>query len=212
MKKTLFTLLIALYTVAALLGQTTPPQSPPQTAPGASSTTITNGQPSPAAPSNPEKPKNDPEKKQADAPPSPNQGCCHCDSKLSVPEWLLTFAPLLIFLLVFGWMRRHLGELNKYLVESVEDKTVVAPNPYDTNAAAATTTTTSEMKPSTSRLVVFMAGFSAIIIAVCLTCFWVYVYLTQCTELSFDKITPVIWTLVVGITPYGFNRLSNLMK
>lgn len=150
------------------------------------------------------------------------QSCCNCDGKLSVWEWLLTFAPLVIFLIVFTWMRRNLGNLKEYLVEKIPEgkkqtETVGPATSTASSGNATTSTTTTEAtviatQPSTSRLVVFMAGFTALIIAVCLVCFWVYVYFTECNELTFDNLYPLLWALLVGVVPYGVNRLSGFGK
>lgn len=150
------------------------------------------------------------------------QYCCNCDGKLSIWEWLLTFAPLAIFLIIFTWMRRNLGNLKEFLVEKIPEEKKqtekVEPAAYAAAATDATTKTTQTEStviatpPSTSRLVVFMAGFTALIIAVCLVCFWVYVYLTECKELTFDNLYPLLGALLVGVVPYGVNRLSSFGK
>lgn len=141
-----------------------------------------------------------------------DQDCCNCDGKLEPIEWLLTLAPILLFLTIFFWMKRNLDKLDKYLVEKTPvTKTEMVRGNNDTESIPVETTTIST-QPSTSRLIAFITGFTALIIAVSLSSFWIYTYITECKELAFNHLSTLLLTFGIGVAPYGFNKLSTAMK
>jgi len=71
-----------------------------------------------------------------------------------------------------------------------------------------------EQKPpqSTSRLLVFISGMTSVIIAVCITCFYMYQYFSGEANPSLGNLSTVLLSLGIGVVPYGFTKISGAMK
>ncbi|CAA9340398.1 MAG: hypothetical protein AVDCRST_MAG56-7842 [uncultured Cytophagales bacterium] len=134
---------------------------------------------------------------------------------------------VLFFLLVFRVLKRAGYKLADALSENdTMTTTVPAPaNPLNppgqaaNNApnvlvlAASNTPQTQTMQTgpgnrSASRLVLFLSGFTAIIIAVCITTYYLYYYLYCGQAPDLDGLTSIILTLGIGVIPYAVNKAT----
>lgn len=60
--------------------------------------------------------------------------------------------------------------------------------------------------PSTSRLMAFITGICAIIIALCLTTYYGYYEIAECNgKMEFDGLWKILVGLGIGVLPYGIN-------
>lgn len=143
---------------------------------------------------------------------------CNCATvTLNNNAKLLAFTPLLLlllFTLIFIiWMIKSNFTL--------EDALSIAPSPgqYEQVAAARQTlaglqapnTTPATVpdpkpQPSVSRLLAFLTGIAAIIIAICLVSYQGYSIFTGCyDDKQFDALWKILLGLGIGVIPYGIN-------
>ncbi|MBL0050595.1 MAG: hypothetical protein IPP29_03265 [Bacteroidetes bacterium] len=73
------------------------------------------------------------------------------------------------------------------------------------------TVTEKEFPKSASRLILFMSGFTAITVAVCLTTFYIYVYFRTGYAPNLDNLTNVLLSFGIGVIPYAFNKVSTAL-
>lgn len=133
---------------------------------------------------------------------------------LSKTAKTIVFTPLLLLLLftiIFMiWMAR-----SKF---TLEDALSIAPTTeqYEKAQAAnlklrqagalAATVPDPKPQPSVSRLLAFLTGISAIIIAICLVSYHGYSMVTGCNnEKQFEAIWKILVGLGIGVIPYGIN-------
>ena len=87
----------------------------------------------------------------------------------------------------------------------------IAAGPVPNNAQQAQGTQTTQTLPgnrSTSRLVLFLSGITAILIAVCITTYYLYYYLCCGKPPELDGLISVLLTLGIGVIPYTVNRVT----
>jgi hypothetical protein len=78
---------------------------------------------------------------------------------------------------------------------------------------AAADTPVSQIRPqSTSRLIAFLSGMTAIVVSICAVTFFFYVYLRTGQEPKFDNLWNVLLALGVGVIPYAFSRISDAIS
>ena len=66
---------------------------------------------------------------------------------------------------------------------------------------------------SVSRFIAFLTGFTALIIAISLTTFYLYEFsMDHSTKVDFSNLSTVIWGLGIGVLPYGFNKAAAAIK
>jgi len=66
---------------------------------------------------------------------------------------------------------------------------------------------------STSRVVAFLTGLTALTIGTCLTTFFIYEYFIDPNKpADMSNLTTVIWGLGTGVLPYGFNKTASALK
>lgn len=157
---------------------------------------------------------------------------CNCREKDLLPfQKALVMLPVvlavLFFLCVFRVLKRAGYKLADALSENDTMTTTVpapvnapnlpgqiannAPNvlvPAANNAPQTQTTQTGPGNRSSSRLVLFLSGFTAIIIAVCITTYYLYHYLYCGQAPDLDGLTSIILTLGIGVIPYAVNRAT----
>lgn len=118
-------------------------------------------------------------------------------------EWIITFSPMLLFLILFFTMLKGLGK--DFFYQATREKT---------GPAAVRAADNNEPAPaSTSRFVLMLAGISAVITGLCMTTYFFYFKLTctgsACPDPDFSNLTNVLLALGIGVAPYTIRKLTN---
>lgn len=121
--------------------------------------------------------------------------------------WLLVFLPVILFLLVGYYAIRLLLRGRFDLSETLSTIKM------ESIRTADVTTTTPRLIGSTSRLVAFITGITALLIAVCLVTYYAYFTIAECGgNLQFDGLWKILAGLGIGVIPYGINVLKGNNK
>ncbi len=156
---------------------------------------------------------------QAAATTAASADACSCRDKDLLPfQKGLVLLPVglsvLFFLLVYGGLRRAGYSLADALSENDTVTTTVtanAPNPAGPVAANTQQTQQTQTVPgnrSASRLVLFLSGMTAIIVAVCITTYYLYYYLCCGKAPDMDGLISVLLMLGIGVIPYAVNKVA----
>lgn len=158
--------------------------------------------------------------------------CTFCQPELGNGERLLVIMPLLLFIIASFYILTRLRLEGYKLSDALKENYVVDVSKTTEGVAAqmelqkemeaqglagaapaGTANTPTEVRPqSTSRLIVFFTGMSAIIISVSAVSFFFYVYLRTGQEPEFESLWNVVLGLGVGVVPYAFNRVSDALN
>lgn len=81
-------------------------------------------------------------------------------------------------------------------------------------AAAATPAPTSAVppRPSISRYIALLSTLLTLVIAVCLTCFYIYHYLRHGCAPNLSGFSAILLALGIGVLPYTVNKVSGAVK
>lgn len=158
-------------------------------------------------------------------------GCADCN--ITFWQWVLVFSPILVFIIALFVIKKKLNgfDLREALSESeLPKKTVANPeytaeklNTLANNTALAGTlqmlipptieiTASLEYPKSSSRYIAFITSALTWIIALCLTCFFLYQYIRTGSAPKLDGLSDVLLALGIGVVPYAFNKMSNAIS
>ena len=129
--------------------------------------------------------------------------CNISSDKLGIRWWLI-FLPLILFLTVGGFFM-YLILRGKF--ELAEALSIGQPQP-EARVTDADGKVTEIPKPvsSTSRLIAFLTGLTAILIAVCIITYHAYFTLAECEgDPGLESLWTILAGLGIGIIPYGVN-------
>jgi hypothetical protein len=141
--------------------------------------------------------------------------CKTCNSdKVKGVQWVLVFLPTVFFLLLFyyymGWLKKD-GYKIADALSSCEPLTLT----QETKDAAGNVTASigNQVLPrSSSRLIAFLTGLTAMVIGLCLTTYYIFISLADCPNPDLDGLWKVIASLGIGIIPYGANMWKESKK
>ncbi len=141
--------------------------------------------------------------------------CKICNpEKVKKEEWILVLLPTILFLLFFyyfmGWLKKDKFKIADALT-SCEPITLTEQTRDLTNNVTGTTTSQTVPK-SSSRLIAFITALSAIVIALCLTTYYIFITLADCPNPDLDGLWKIIAALGIGIIPYGANMWKESKK
>lgn len=123
-----------------------------------------------------------------------------------LPVLLLLLAMIFLFFLLRGKFR-----LSDCFKEN-EPVTVTNPAFLQPNALPNTPQQITIQPNSSSRILAFISGITAVVAAICALSYAFYVNLLTGSFPDFSKLFDAIMGLGIGIVPYGFNRLANGIK
>ncbi len=142
-----------------------------------------------------------------------NEPCnAGCKGEMDVMKWIMVLIPLILFLAI-GTILTHLilknhFELSEALSTTTvtETKAVSGTKSLDGAETPAYTSSTTKPVGSTSRLIAFFTGLTAIIIAICLLSYYAYFTIAECNgNPKFDQMWTILLGLGIGVIPYGVN-------
>jgi hypothetical protein len=138
---------------------------------------------------------------------------CNPD-KVKKEQWILVLLPTILFLLLFfyfmGWLKKDKFKIADAL-SSCEPLTLTEQT-KDAAGAVTTTTDTQIIPRSSSRLIAFLAGLTAMIIGLSITTYYIFITLADCSKPNLDDMWKVITSLGIGIIPYGANMWKESKK
>ncbi len=122
----------------------------------------------------------------------------------SVETWI-SFLPVIFFGILitsfFFKMKKSAVSLSDILAEK------------DPDAGALPQANQQPLPASTSRVIAFLTGVTALIMGVCICTFYMYQFFSDpATTINISNLTNVIWGLGIGVVPYGFNKVSAAVK
>lgn len=155
------------------------------------------------------------------------------DCEINFWQWMLIFSPIIIFLLTLLAIRKKLRgfSLREALSESdlprktianpeytAEKLTALANNPATAAILTALVpptievTSSDEYPKSSSRYIAFITSALTWVIALCLSCFFMYQYIKDNKAPELSGLSSVLLALGIGVVPYAFNKVSNAVK
>lgn len=139
---------------------------------------------------------------------SVNKNCgCIVECKkttLTGGDWLLVFLPVSLFFIVGSYFVYLILKGKFDLAEALS----TGEKRTETVQLEGRETTTTKPIGSTSRLLAFLTGISAILIALCLVTYSAYAVVAQCSNVNFDALWKILLGLGIGVIPYGMNVLN----
>jgi hypothetical protein len=153
-------------------------------------------------------------------------------------SWLLVFLPALIFLILLGVILSY-GlknfNLNGAMSESDYPKITILNPEYNTlNLTNATLTNNDNLSeilpptidisnapavgqaappaPSISRYIAFITSMLTLVVALCMSCFFIYYYVRTGCAPDLSALSTILIALGVGVLPYVFNKVSTAIS
>lgn len=141
--------------------------------------------------------------------------CKKCNPEnVNTPEWLLIMLPTILFLLLFyyymGWLKRDAFKIADAL--SSCDPVTLTQEIKNAEGAVTASTNTQVMARSSSRLIAFLTGLTAMTIGICLTTYYIFITVADCPDPDLDGLWKIIAALGIGIIPYGANMWKESKK
>jgi len=100
--------------------------------------------------------------------------------------------------------------------KAVDDAKKTAFNNFNTNEdilkALYTNGSDNVYRPSSSRLIAFITSMFTLVIAMSMSCFFIYQYMYTGCPPDMSAVTTLLITLGIGVTPYAFNKIAGAMK
>lgn len=158
--------------------------------------------------------------------------CKECIGKtLNLMDWVLVFLPVLTFVLFYFIIGFGKGfNLAEAFSESDRSKTVKQNPEYNVANLTALanvpnlsdilpptievsdTTQPISFRPSTSRYIAFITSVLTLIIALCMSCFFIYHYIRTGCAPELNALSIVLIALGIGVAPYAFNKISGAIS
>src|SRR6266542_2158045 len=149
------------------------------------------------------------------------QQCYDCKHSLSWKQILIVLSPILLFLVVVLYASIRLKREGFKLADALDEtdpKIKTIPNPeYNATTAAGgvvppTINVTDTPNRSSSRMIAFLSGLTAIVIAISSASYFFYMYFRTGKEPDITHIYDILLALGIGVTPYAFNKISDAIK
>lgn len=129
--------------------------------------------------------------------------CFTCQNKqISPGKGILIASPIILGILFISYFIYELKKNSFNFAEAVSGKVLEK----SSNESKGVKQIEDKYIGSTSRLLAFITGLSAIVIALCLTCFYGYYMISECNgKMEFDGLWNILIGLGIGVIPYGIN-------
>ena len=139
---------------------------------------------------------------------------CNRNWKSKGLEYWIVLSPTILFIIFLYLLKRHLSltgfKLTDALTENIPVE-LIKPNPNPELALTNPTISTKELRKSTSRLIVFITGFTSVSIGVCFTSYYMYIFFATGCAPNLENITNILLSLGIGVIPYAFNKVSTAL-
>jgi hypothetical protein len=131
--------------------------------------------------------------------------CVECIAKPDFIQWVMILLPVILFILLLWYFLRWLKK-DKYKIADALSVDMSDGQVEQLQAVAIAGGKTPEepvLKRSSSRLIAFFSGFSAVIIAICITSYYMYFAIKGLPVPKFEELWPILASLGIGIVPYA---------
>jgi len=134
----------------------------------------------------------------------------------TIPEWLgiiIILSPLTLFIILAVTVHLILTRQGVKLSNLLAETEVIIKKEDVTTENDGETDKEKPLKRSASRLVLFLSGFTAIILASCITSFYffIYIYCIDCAmDLDLGYFTNILLALGIGVVPYAVNQVKRI--
>ena len=138
------------------------------------------------------------------------KSCC-ATQELGWKQWLLVFLPVLLMLILgyyfMKWIQRDGFKLSDALSTAaiVQMRKVTVPDPQNPGATIEKEEPVTEPVPSASRVIAFITGVAAVIVAICLITYYAYFAIAGCPIPDYEQLWKILAGLGIGVIPYGIN-------
>lgn len=144
---------------------------------------------------------------------------CHLQNGFSI-ESFLVLTPIVLFLIAAVFLLRRLKREGFTLADAFSTFRPETTTTVSTTRGAAAAenierkdVTQDKQIKSTSRLMAFITGLTALIIGICLTSYVGYLSISGCgRDLNIDGLWKILISLGVGVIPYGINVFNGNPK
>lgn len=145
---------------------------------------------------------------------TPKEACAvGCKGIAGSGEWILVLMPIVLFLLIGGILiyliLKGKFDLSEALSTNTTDTTIQEQQKSTERGLEPlnrTSNTKTKSVGSTSRLIAFLTGVTAIIIAICLLSYYAYFTIAECSGTpKFEDMWKILMGLGIGVVPYGVN-------
>lgn len=135
-----------------------------------------------------------------------------------IPEWLgiiIILSPLTIFIILTITVHRILTRQGVKLSNLLAETEVILQKEKDEEETDDSSKDQKNIpvKRSASRLVLFLSGITAIVLATCITSFYFYIniYCIDCAmDLDLADFTNILLALGIGVVPYAVNQVKRI--
>lgn len=131
--------------------------------------------------------------------------CVDCVAKPDLIQWLLILLPVILFILLLWYFLRWLKKDNYKIADalSVDMSDEQVDQLQRASLASGTEAQQPVLKRSSSRLIAFFSGLSAVIIAICITSYYMYFAIKGLPIPKFEELWPILASLGIGVVPYA---------
>ncbi|MFD0999973.1 hypothetical protein ACFQ21_11690 [Ohtaekwangia kribbensis] len=135
----------------------------------------------------------------------PVHPCIDCVTKPDFIQWLLILLPVILFILLLWYFLRWLKKDNYKIADalSVDMSDEQVEQLQRTSLATGEAPQQPVLKRSSSRLIAFFSGLSAVIIAICITSYYMYFAIKGLAVPKFEELWPILASLGIGVVPYA---------
>jgi ATP-dependent Zn protease len=135
----------------------------------------------------------------------PVHPCIDCVIKPDFIQWLLILLPVILFILLLWYFLRWLKKDNYKIADalSVDMSDEQVEQLQRTSLATGEAPQQPVLKRSSSRLIAFFSGLSAVIIAICITSYYMYFAIKGLAVPKFEELWPILASLGIGVVPYA---------
>lgn len=136
---------------------------------------------------------------------APIPPCVNCVEKPDLIQWILILLPVILFMLLLWYFLRWLQRDNYKIADalSVDMSDEQVEQLQRTSLATGTEPQQPVLKRSSSRLIAFFSGLSAVIIAICITSYYMYFAIKGLAIPKFEELWPILASLGIGVVPYA---------
>lgn len=146
--------------------------------------------------------------------------CYSCKGPISWKQKAIILSPVILFFIVAGYAAFRAKKEGFAIADALDETTPkikTIPNPvYDATTAAhgvsPTIDITDTPNRSSSRMIAFLSGLTAIVIGISSVSYFFYMYFRTGQEPNLNHIYDILLALGIGVTPYAFNKISDAVK
>jgi hypothetical protein len=116
----------------------------------------------------------------------------------------------MFFYYFMGWLKKDGFKIADALTSC--EPVTLSEKTKDVAGVVTEQTETDVLPKSSSRLIAFLTGLTAMTIGICLVTYYIFITLADCSSPNLDDLWKVIASLGIGVIPYGANMWKESKK